>query len=395
MPRDRHQNGWVEEIGKKAKKWKGHFYVYIRQPDGSEKRIHKAPILGPKTELKKWEAEKKLRSIIDKETGGTAVKASNEYSFGWFWEHRFRPLKEPSWKSSSAPKMVWFIENYVVAPFKDVPLRDLTRFDIQKHLNTLAEKFSRSVVVNFRTYVKAILDEALEQDFLGKNPARKLEIPRTRKVSKRALSVDEIAELLKHMDGRDRLIVRMFLVLGLRPGELFALRREDRIARTSLRIDEAVSPLSGMVEPKTEASATCVWLPNTLVMELDFWMDAQRDQRPRAFIFPSRAGTPISANNWLKRTLKKAGEHTRNSLQNQGMEIDDAFLRNLTLQALRRTCATHMQHLGSVKDVQAHLRHARPNVTAEVYMQEIPASVRSAVELLDRKLSGQLNTNEH
>jgi integrase len=304
-------------------------------------------------------------------------------------------LKEPSWKPSSAPKMVWFIENYVVAPFKDVPLRDLTRFDIQKHLNTLAEKFSRSVVVNFRTYVKAILDEALEQDFLGKNPARKLEIPRTREVSKRALSVDEIAELLKHMDGRDRLIVRMFLVLGLRPGKLFALRREDRVARNSLRIDEAVSPLSGMVEPKTEASATCVWLPNTLVMELDFWMDAQRDQRPRAFIFPSRAGTPISANNWLKRTLKKAGEHTRNSLQNQGMEIDDAFLRNLTLQALRRTCATHMQHLGSVKDVQAHLRHARPNVTAEVYMQEIPASVRSAVELLDRKLSGQLNTNEH
>jgi integrase len=111
--------------------------------------------------------------------------------------------------------MVWFIENYVVAPFKDVPLGMLTRFDIQKHLNALGEKFSRSVVVNFRTYIKAILDEALEQDFLGKNPARKLDIPRTRKPSKRALSVDEVAELLRHMDGRDRLIVRMFLVLGL------------------------------------------------------------------------------------------------------------------------------------------------------------------------------------
>jgi hypothetical protein len=46
-----------------------------------------------------------------------------------------------------------------------------------------------------------------------------------------------------------------------------------------------------------------------------------------------------------------------------------------------------MQHLGSVKDVQAHLRHARPNITAEVYMQEIPATVRAAVELLDQKLT--------
>ena len=65
--------------------------------------------------------------------------------------------------------MVWFIENYVVAPFRDVPLGSLTRFEIQKHLNDLADKFSRSVGVNFRTYIKAILDEALEQDFLGKS----------------------------------------------------------------------------------------------------------------------------------------------------------------------------------------------------------------------------------
>jgi hypothetical protein len=58
----------------------------------------------------------------------------------------------------------------------------------------------------------------------------------------------------------------------------------------------------------------------------------------------------------------------------------------------RRTCATHMEHLGNIKDAQAHLRHARPNVTVEVYTHEIPASVRSAVELLDQKLSSQMNT---
>ena len=51
--------------------------------------------------------------------------SSDEYPFGWFWEHRYRPLKEPTWKASSAPKMVWFIENYVVEPFKDVPLGEL------------------------------------------------------------------------------------------------------------------------------------------------------------------------------------------------------------------------------------------------------------------------------
>jgi hypothetical protein len=37
-------------------------------------------------------------------------------------------------------------------------------------------------------------------------------------------------------------------------------------------------------------------------------------------------------------------------------------------------------------DIQAHLRHAQPNVTADVYMQAIPESVRRAVESLDKLL---------
>jgi hypothetical protein len=47
-----------------------------------------------------------------------------------------------------------------------------------------------------------------------------------------------------------------------------------------------------------------------------------------------------------------------------------------------------MQGKGSIKDIQAHLRHAQPNATAEVYMQQaIPESVRSAVESLDLLLA--------
>lgn len=58
MPKDRHQEGWVEEVGKRRRKWRGHYYVYEIQPDGTEKRRHKAPTLGLKSEMKKYEAEK-------------------------------------------------------------------------------------------------------------------------------------------------------------------------------------------------------------------------------------------------------------------------------------------------------------------------------------------------
>ena len=360
----------------------GFYYVYACQSDGTERRLRRKKVLGLKSQMKKWEAEKVLQDLIDKEAGGANVQPSPAYTFGWFWEQRYRPLKEPTWKPSSAPKMVWFIDNYIAKPFYDTRLGEMNRFAIQSHLNGLAERFSRSVVVNFRTYIKAILDEALEQDFIGKNPARKLEVPRTRKPSNRSLSVDEITELLDHMTGRDRLIVRIALVLGLRPGELFALRRDDRVTPDSLRIDESVSPISGILEPKTTASMASVWLPESLRSELDFWMELQDDKRPDAFLFPSEAGTPISTNNFRKRNLQAAASKIA-VVAARGSE----FLRGITFQALRRSCATHMQHAGSVKDIQAHLRHARPNVTASVYMQEIPASVRSAVEALDKIFS--------
>jgi integrase len=205
--------------------------------------------------MKKWEAQKKLEEIISKATDPALAKPSPACTVLWFWEQRFRPLKEPTWKVSSAPKMVYFIGRYIVEPFAQTSLADLNRFDLQKHLNDLAEKYSRSVILNFRTYAKAMLDEAIEQGFLSRNPAAKLDLPKTRKPSRRVLTVEEIARLLDSMSGRDRLIVRMFLVLGLRPGELFALRRNDRVGKNQIRIDESISPLSGVVEPKTDARA--------------------------------------------------------------------------------------------------------------------------------------------
>ena len=51
----------------------------------------------------------------------------------------------------------------------------------------------------------------------------------------------------------------------------------------------------------------------------------------------------------------------------------------LNFQILRRTMATQAQNMGSVKDIQAHLRHAKADTTANEYMQELPESVQAMV----------------
>jgi integrase len=241
--------------------------------------------------------------------------------------------------------------------------------------------------------MKAILEEAVEQDFVVKNAARKLEIPATREQCHRAPSQAEIRELLSVLSERDHLILHMFSVLGLRPGELFALRRNDSEPSGELRIDEAVSDaLRGnerIVAPKTVASIARVWLPRSIRDELDFWMRNMKDQRPEAFLFPSTRGTPMSPNNFRARHLKPAAAMALEAMRRSGRHIPEGFLEGIDHRALRRTTATRMQKCGNLKDIQAHLRHASPDVTADVYMQAVPASVRAAVEALDADLMGK------
>ncbi len=57
----------------------------------------------------------------------------------------------------------------------------------------------------------------------------------------------------------------------------------------------------------------------------------------------------------------------------------------MNFQAFRRTFGTWMQKTSAtVKDVQGAMRHSTPDQTLRVYMREIPAGVRTAVEELDQ-----------
>ena len=58
---------------------------------------------------------------------------------------------------------------------------------------------------------------------------------------------------------------------------------------------------------------------------------------------------------------------------------DELEIPKLNFQVLRRTMATRAQNLGSVKDIQSHLRHSRADTTANEYMQELPESVQQMV----------------
>ncbi len=378
MGRDRYQEGRVVLVGKHIKKWRGHFYVYQTQADGSEVRRHRNIPLGLKSELDRGDAKAKLREVIARETKDVAPAPVN-VTLRWFYENRFLPQKEQQWKVTSRPKTKRFIENYLLKRFGDTLLGDLDRFTLQTYLNEMAPKYSKSVLSKIRVYFNSMLDEAVELEMLPKNPAGKLAVPKSgKRRATKHLTPEEIPQILFHLSDRDRLIVRMFLVLGLRPGEMFALRWNDKQGN-SLRIDSSIT--DGMeVETKTEGSDSFVWLPASIDTELEFWRGTATGATPDAFIFPSSRGTAINTNNFLFRVLKEAGR--------------SAGIDGVTHQMLRRTCSTYMAQITSVKDVQAHLRHTNAKTTLEHYIKSVPESVRVAVESLDQLLKKKPSGSE-
>jgi integrase len=320
--------------------------------------------------MDKGDAKEKLREMITRETKAAGL-APIEVTLRWFYENRFLPQKEEQWKVTSRPKTKRFIDNYLLTRFGDTLLPALEKFTLQTYLNELAPNFSKSVLSKVRVYLNCILDEAVELEFIVKNPAAKLVVPKSgKKVVGVHLTPEQIPLILFHLSDQDRLIVRMFLVLGVRPGEMFALHWNDK-RQNSLRIDTSVT--DGIeVETKTEGSDAAVWLSASIETELEWWRSACGNPSPEAFIFPSSRGTPISTQNFLFRVLKEAGKK--------------AGIAGVTHQMLRRTCSTYMGQLTTVKDVQTHLRHATAKTTLEHYIKSVPASVRIAVESLDRLL---------
>ena len=362
-----HQAGWVSLRGKQ---WYGYFRQWVLDPETNEERVKKICIkLALKSKMTKLEAREALRAEITKETGqnlGGRVLKDSSVTFEWFVRNRYFPLRQGDLRPETAKEKMAQIELDLIARFGDHPLDTFDRFMLQTHVNGLAERYSQDRVKQARSYLKSIFDEAIEQEFLVKDPSRKLKIPKNlRPKDKRILSWEELWSILAETARRDRLLLLLDMTEALRPSELFALRWRSFDNLNTLSITETVYRRQIRPFGKTPGSLTKVHLPDGLTSELRRWKRECKNSSPEAFIFSNADGGCLDTSNYRFRVLRPLAEKL-------GIE-------RLNFQILRRTMATQAQGMGSIKDIQAHLRHAKADTTANEYMQALPESVREMV----------------
>ena len=174
-----HQSGWVVLRGKK---WYGYYRKTVVDLVTNKENTKVIPVIfGLKSRLTKFQARDVLEQEITKETGPNLVDRvmkDGSVTFEWFVRNRYFPLREAGWKPETAKVKKIQIERDLVEKFASVPLNVIDKFMLQTHINHLATFRSEDRVKQARSYLMSIFDEAIDQEFLAKDPSRKVTIPR-------------------------------------------------------------------------------------------------------------------------------------------------------------------------------------------------------------------------
>jgi integrase len=385
-------SGWVEEITTESgtrfvARWKA-YEADADSPDG-RKRVSCGPYeLGPKVKrgdgLKTLnEAKKSWDKIAHSIMGRTqeiplALKAQK--TFRWFAQEDidgFMQRRVVRWGVNMKKWYDYLMSKHILPKFGEVKLNEMREQDMQAFLNDLADrKYSRSVVKNSRLYLMAIMEEARACGILTVSPAARLTIPQnTRKVRRSWLSIAEYqAAIEATANPRDRLMMKILYLGGLRRGELFALQWQDFDAQTATLNLERQVLANGTLAPlkcRDGEKPDPVAIPRSLADELVAWKQWCPETKPESWIFQGVKGGHVNPGHWRRTVLLPVGEK---------VGID-----KLNYHMFRRGLATEAHRAGVPdKGIQMQLRHGEVRTTQDLYQQGTTEGQRDAAETMGK-----------
>jgi len=390
-----YQKGTVYLQGTREKKWYGKFRVYLRGRNGEEVERTRKVVLGKKSDLRKWEAEEKLRTILQQENGkGTSsfiAKADDSVTLSWFATEKYIPMRRGQWRPATKQKTEFEIDKYLVENFKNVPIREVGLFDLQVHLNKLAESYSESIVRHTFVNIRSIMRLARKLKFLQEDTAEELKMPQTKEVQRPTMTAKQISDLISVIeDIHDLCLMSIALFCATRTSETLGLTWKSYAGDKLIPLNTAFEGQLYEGRLKTRESRNAIPIPEDVIPIIEAWRSVSKNTAPDALMFPT-----------FGRGMRK-GEvvprQGRNFLKWRIYPIADKLgipRKLVTFQVMRRTLGTDMQGHGTMKDAQQILRHASIKTTAEIYMQEIQASVRSAINSRTREIFSQRTKELH
>jgi len=360
--RQRHQSGGLR---KQRGRWIGMWWV-----DG----VRKSRVLGLVKELTKSKAREEVGKIVADERS-KRPNTERVWHFGEFVEEKFFPYFCRKWKASSAGSTMNRVSIHLVAELRDRELASFNRDELQNLLDQKARKegLSFSTVDHLRWDLKQVFEMALSEGYILRNPALLLFTPReAAKPERKIMTAEEVQTCFRVLRLRERLIAKLAILAGMRPGEIFALTwGEMQCAYANIRR----RVYRGVIDsPKTRQSFRKAALSEGLLLEIEEWRTQAVTTADNAWVFPSERMTPLAKENVWRRSIAP--------------RLKEAGLEWVNFQVMRRTHASLMNDLGiEGKLVADQLGHSL-DVNQNVYTQTAVSKRQAAVNQLESSLNG-------
>ena len=352
----------------------GRYQARYRGSDGLDRP---APgTFATKTEAEKWLARTEVDIQddlwLDPDLGRVNF---GEYAAAWIRERPgLRPSTVEVYGYVLARHLQPFFGNRAVADIREVHVR-------RWRAELLESGVSAASVAKAYRLMKAIMNTAVDDGIVRRNPCRVRSAGQDRSPERPVLTVGEVVALADAMPERYRALVLVAAFGSLRWGELAALRRCDvEVGQGTVRVARSLTELAGggylFGPPKSAAGKRVVVIPAVIRPVLARHLETFATSEPDALVFTSPTGRPLRDGNFRRRVWRPA--------------LAEAGLADVHFHDLRHTGNTLTAAAGaSLRELMDRMGHSSTRA-ALIYLHGSDARQRTIADGLNRLVQREM-----
>ena len=225
----------------------------------------------------KGECIEKLKALKNSITPDTPIKLKADMPFGEWLDYWYETYCKPNARPATQRTYEGYIRLYLHPRLGSIPLNKVTTSDIQRMCTWMMTEarvdqkngeggLSDSQVINCYSLCDRVLEKAVTEKLIVRNPAKGCKLPPDRPKEMKVLSREDMQKVL--IQAKEENYYELFLLefaTGLRLGELMALQWDDvNLVTGELRINKQVNLVGSKLvisEPKTKAAVRTLILP--------------------------------------------------------------------------------------------------------------------------------------
>ena len=289
------------------------------------------------------------------------------------WADEWYRSSRHTWRPRTAEKHQAVLRRQWLPKFGHLAMSTIRPRQVQAAVNDLAEHYRPSTVNTYYRTLRALFRQAVELDVIGRTPCRGIKLPTLGYNERMTITPDQLHRLAGAVGDPWRCMIYLSGVMGLRYGEVAALRPVDLdLDAGQISITRSLSETKdGLIieRPKTTASIRTLTLPSPLIDELRTHADRIKAERgSTALLFADSRGGPLRRSNFSRRVFVPAAKAAK--------------LDGLTFHGLRHSAATTWVAAGiDARTVQHRLGHADPRLTLSLYAHATNDADQAAAKL--------------